>query len=61
MPALYETMSYLKRSIGFVEVDLLLVEEARRREGTVGFSKNIIDSAEPGSPSFEFRNVESSS
>lgn len=60
MPALHEIIPYLKRSVGFVEVDLLLAEEARQREGTVGFSKNIIDLAELGCPSFEFRNVESS-
>lgn len=54
---LKEVLPYLKRSVGFAEADVWSVEDARRKEGTPGFSKNIIDSAEPGAPGFEFRNI----
>ncbi|KIJ41971.1 hypothetical protein M422DRAFT_171671 [Sphaerobolus stellatus SS14] len=56
-PVLNELLPYLKRSVGYVDADVLSVDEARTHEGEQGFSKNIIDSAEPGTPAFEFRNV----
>jgi len=39
------------------EVNVVLVDEARTHNGEAGWTSNIIDSAEPGSPSYEFRNV----
>jgi leucyl-tRNA synthetase len=56
-PVLNEVLPYLKRSVSFVEADVWSVEDARSQEGTPGFSKNIIDGAEPGAPAFEFRNI----
>ena len=56
-PVLNELLPYLKRSVGYVDAEVLSVEEARKHEGEPGFSKNIIESAEPGTPAFEFRNV----
>lgn len=56
-PVLKEALPYLKRSVGFAEADVCSVEDARIREGTPGFSKNIIDGSEPGTPGFEFRNI----
>ncbi|KAF8577316.1 leucyl-tRNA synthetase [Ramaria rubella] len=56
-PVLKEALPYLRRSVGFVEADVWAVEDARHKEGTPGFSKNIIDGSEPGTPGFEFRNV----
>ena len=54
---LHHAVPYLKRSVGFIEADVWSVEAAQRKEGTPGFSKNIIDGSEPGVPGFEFRNV----
>jgi len=56
-PVLKELLPYLKRSVGYVDADVWPVDDARKHEGETGFSKNIIDSAEPASPAFEFRNV----
>jgi leucyl-tRNA synthetase len=56
-PVLKEALPYIKRSIGFAEAEVWSVEDARSQEGTPGFSKNIIDGAEPGAPGFEFRNI----
>ncbi len=47
---------YLKRTLNLVDADVILVEDAREKEGP-GFTRSIIDSAEPGNPSIEFRNV----
>ncbi|KAG6864507.1 hypothetical protein C0991_009022 [Blastosporella zonata] len=54
---LCEILPYLKKSLGLVDAEVLSVEEARQREGEAGFSKNIIDTSEPGTPAFEYRNV----
>ena len=51
-----EIMPYLKKSLNLVDAEVLLVDDARARESEA-FSKTIIDSAEPGSPAFEYRNV----
>lgn len=51
-----EILPYLKKSLNLVDTDVLLVEDARARESET-LSKMIIDSAEPGSPAFEYRNV----
>lgn len=50
-------LPYLKRSVGYVDADVWAIEDARAEEGKFGFTKNIIDTAEPGAPAFEFRNV----
>lgn len=53
---LSEFLPYLKRTLDLVEVEVLLAEDAKSKEGP-GFTKTIIESAEPGSPAFEYRNV----
>ncbi|TFK29069.1 leucine-tRNA ligase [Coprinopsis marcescibilis] len=54
---LRELLPYLKKTLNLVDAEVLSVEEARQREGQVGFTKSIIDSSEPGAPGFEYRNV----
>jgi leucyl-tRNA synthetase len=52
---LSEILPYLKRTLNLVHVDALTVEDAKSKEG-LGYTQSIIDSAEPGSPAFEYRN-----
>lgn len=54
---LAEVVLYLKKSLNLVDAEILSVDEARAKEGEVGYTKSIIDSSEPGSPAFEYRNV----
>ncbi|KAJ3503221.1 hypothetical protein NLJ89_g8530 [Agrocybe chaxingu] len=54
---LNELLPYLKKTLGLVSADVLSVDEARQKEQEHGFTKNIIDSSEPGSPAFEYYNV----
>lgn len=54
---LSEILPYLKKSLNLVDVEVLSVDEARQKEGEAGYTKNIIDTSEPGSPAFEYRNV----
>ena len=56
---LREVLPYLKRTLNLVDVEILSVEEALAlvEAGNVGYSRMIIESSEPGSPAFEFRNV----
>jgi leucyl-tRNA synthetase len=50
-------MPYLKKTLGLVDAEVLSVEEAKKREGEPGVTKSIIDTSEPGTPAFEYRNV----
>ncbi|KAF9006956.1 hypothetical protein BDQ17DRAFT_1351152 [Cyathus striatus] len=54
---LSEILPYLKKSLGLSDTELMSVEEARQKEGQPGYTKALIDTSEPGSPAFEFRNV----
>ena len=54
---LSEILPYLKKSLGLVDARVVSVEEARKREGEPGYTKSIIETSEPGSPAFEYRNV----
>lgn len=54
---LTEILPYLKKSLGLVDAEILSVDDARAHEGERGYNKSIIDSSEPGSPAFEYRNV----
>ena len=56
---LLEVLPYLKRTLNLVDVEILSCEEALEHAGAgkTGYSRLIIDSSEPGSPAFEFRNV----
>jgi leucyl-tRNA synthetase len=49
---------YLKRTLILVEIDVYVAEDAIKegKQGP-GFTKHIIELAEPGQPSFEFMNV----
>jgi leucyl-tRNA synthetase len=48
---------YLLKNLGVVEAEILTVEDARSKVGQPGFTANIIESSEPGSPSCEYFNV----
>ncbi|KAI5118474.1 hypothetical protein M0805_003735 [Coniferiporia weirii] len=53
---LMELLPYLKKSLNLVDADVMMADEALKKDGP-GYTKNIIELAEPGSPAFEFRNV----
>lgn len=57
--ALREVLPYLKRTLTLVDVEVLSVAEALAHveAGKTGYSRMIIESSEPGSPAFEFRNI----
>ena len=56
---LNEILGYLKKSLGLVDAEVLTVDEAlaRSEADSQGYNKMIIESSEPGTPAFEFRNV----
>ena len=51
---LHEVVPYVKRSLNLVDADVYLVEDAREK----GFSAVLFEGAEPGTPAFEYYNVE---
>ncbi|KAF5392068.1 hypothetical protein D9757_003334 [Collybiopsis confluens] len=55
---LKELLPYLKKTLNLVDAEILSVDEARSKEGEAGYTKSIIDSSEPGSPAFEYMNVQ---
>jgi leucyl-tRNA synthetase len=56
---LKEILGYLKKSLNLEGADVLTVDEALAKveADTQGYNKMIVESSEPGSPAFEFRNV----
>lgn len=56
---LNEILGYLKKSLGLVDAEVLTADEALARceADPRGYNKMIIESSEPGTPAFEFRNV----
>ncbi|KDR73628.1 hypothetical protein GALMADRAFT_251386 [Galerina marginata CBS 339.88] len=54
---LRELLPYLKKTLSLTDASVLSVEEARPKEQEPGYTKSIIDTAEPGSPAFEYYNV----
>lgn len=56
---LNEILGYLKKSLSLVDAEVLTVDEAlaRSEADSQGYNKMIIESSEPGTPAFEFRNV----
>ncbi|GLB44645.1 putative class-I aminoacyl-tRNA synthetase family protein [Lyophyllum shimeji] len=58
MQVLKEILPYLKKTLGLVDAEVMSVEEARTKEGQPGYSKNIMDTSEPGAPAFEYRNLQ---
>ena len=55
---LHEILAYLKKTLNLSEVEVLSVEEARSKEQERGYTSSIIDTSEPGSPAFEYYNVQ---
>ena len=53
---LSEFLPYLQRSLNLVDAEVFLVDEALQRDEP-GFTPTIIETSEPGSPAFEYRNV----
>jgi len=53
---LNEFLPYLKRTLNLVEAEVWMIEEAQKQEGP-GFTKVLMEGAEPGTPAFEYRNV----
>lgn len=56
LQVLAEFLPYLKRSLNLVNAEVFLVDEALQRDEP-GFTPMIIETSEPGSPAFEYRNV----
>jgi len=56
---LNEILGYLKKSLGLEDAEVLAVDEAlvKAEADPKGYNKMIIESSEPGTPAFEFRNV----
>jgi leucyl-tRNA synthetase len=56
---LNEMLPYLRKSLNLVDAEVMSVDEARKKveEGVPGYTKNIIETSEPGNPAFEYRNV----
>lgn len=59
MDVLNEILGYLKKSLGMEDAEVLTVDEAlvKAQADPQGYNKAIIESSEPGTPAFEFRNV----
>lgn len=53
---LAEILPYLKKTLNLVDAEIMLASDAKATV-TEASSKLIIESAEPGSPAFEYRNV----
>lgn len=53
---LREILPYLKKTLNLVDAEVMMVDVAKN-ETTGNFSLSIIESAEPGNPAFEYRNV----
>ena len=53
---LAEFLPNLKKSLNLVDAEVFSVEVTLQQAGP-GFTPTIIESSEPGSPAFEYRNV----
>jgi len=54
---LNEILPYLKKTLSLAEAEVVSVQDALPHAGTLGYTKMIMESSEPGNPAFEFRNV----
>jgi leucyl-tRNA synthetase len=56
---LNEILGYLKKSLGLEDAEVLTVDEAlvKAEADPRGYNRMIVESSEPGTPAFEFRNV----
>jgi hypothetical protein len=52
---LRELVLYMKRNVGYVDVDVVFADECQGKSGP-GFSQAALDVAEPGAPGFVFWN-----
>ncbi|EJU03238.1 leucine-tRNA ligase [Dacryopinax primogenitus] len=57
MDVLQANLPYLQRTFNCEKVDIELADEARAKAGQPTYSAAVIDTAEPGSPSFTFYNI----
>lgn len=59
MGVLNEILGYLKKSLSLEDAEVLTVDQALAKveDGSQSYNKMIIESSEPGAPTFEFRNV----
>ena len=59
MDVLNEILGYLKKSLGLEDAEVLTVDEAsvKAKADPQSYNTMIIESSEPGTPAFEFRNV----
>jgi len=55
---LRELLAYLKKTLNLAEAEVMSVEDARSKEQEQGYTKSIINTSEPGSPAFEYYNVQ---
>ena len=53
---LTELLPYLKKSLNVIDAEVFLADDAKQKDER-GFTKTLIENAEPGNPGFEFRNV----
>ncbi|KAI0920465.1 hypothetical protein AcV5_010190 [Taiwanofungus camphoratus] len=53
---LEEILPYLKKTLNLVDAEIMFADDAKAKAGE-GYSLLIVESAEPGSPAFEYRNV----
>ena len=53
---LSEIVTYLKKSLTLTDVEIYSVKDALAKQED-GFTKSIIETSEPGSPAFEYRNT----
>ena len=53
---LNEVVPYIKKSLNLVDAEVWMADDAKQKDEP-GFTKMLIENAEPGSPGFEFRNV----
>ncbi|KAG9075932.1 cytosolic leucyl tRNA synthetase [Ceratobasidium sp. UAMH 11750] len=52
---LRELVPYMKRNVGYVDVDIVFADESAGKTGA-GYSQAALDVAEPGAPGFVFWN-----
>ncbi|KAG8736230.1 cytosolic leucyl tRNA synthetase [Ceratobasidium sp. 414] len=52
---LRELVSYMKRNVGYIDVDIVFADESAGKTGA-GYSQAALDVAEPGAPGFVFWN-----
>jgi leucyl-tRNA synthetase len=52
---LTEMLPYLKKTLNLVDAEIYTVEEARSKGEDV--TQSIVESSEPGTPAFEYRNT----